>query len=110
MLHDIVRTLDLDAIRRELEKSSDEINCLDSDGQSPLHWAVMTGRIDAVKLLLEFGADPNMPSSEGAFATPYWHAKEDFGLLEIVSLLELFGAKSVPNQSFQRTPAAPLKS
>jgi ankyrin repeat protein len=104
MLHETVRTLDLDAIRCELERSSREVNSLDDHGQSPLHWAVMAGSLEAVTLLLEFGGDPNLPSAEGAFATPYWHAKEDFGLVEIANLLELHGAKSMPNHKFQRTP------
>jgi len=104
MLHEIVRTLDLDAIRGELEKSGQDLDRLDVHGLTPLHWAVMAGSIDVVKLLLEFGADPNRPSTEGAFATPYWHAKKDFGLLQIVDLFDLNGAKTMPNQKFQQTP------
>ena len=104
MLHEIVRTLDLDAIRGELEKSVQDLDRLDVHGLTPLHWAVMAGSIDVVKLLLEFGADPNRPSAEGAFATPYWHAKEDFGLRQIVDLFDLHGTEPMPNQKFQRTP------
>ncbi len=104
MLHEIVRTLDLDAIRGELDKSTQDLGRLDGHGLTPLHWAVMAGDLHVVRLLLEFGADPNLPSTEGAFATPYWNAKEDFGLEQIVALFEQHGAISMPNQKFQRTP------
>jgi ankyrin repeat protein len=92
MLHETVQTLHLEAIRSELEKSTEHINCLDNQGQTPLHWAVMAGNCEVVKLLLEFGADPNKPSGAGAYVTPYWHATEDFGLHEIANLLALHSA------------------
>ena len=39
----------------------------DSAGQTPLHWAVIGGRIDTVKLLLAHGADPEKKNAyEGA--------------------------------------------
>ncbi len=37
-----------------------DINALDADGFAPLHYAVMTGNLKMVIMLLKFGADPNI--------------------------------------------------
>ena len=56
------------------------------DGMTPLLWAIFRGDIDAVRLLLESGADPNArPNPDDS---PLWHAEDDFGLTEIAELLK----------------------
>src|SRR5947208_741815 len=40
-------------------------NTRDAMGATALHDAVWTGRADLVKLLLDHGADPNIPHAEG---------------------------------------------
>lgn len=73
---------------------------LDQNGHSPLHWAVFRGDIEFVKLLLEAGANPNILSSDGV--TPKWRAR-DFCLDDIEHLLTSFGGKISTNQNFNRT-------
>jgi ankyrin repeat protein len=65
---------------------------LDNSGQTPLLYAVFRGDLEMVKLLLEGGADPNMPSDVGD--TPLWHSSEhDFGLSKIEECLSQYGAE-----------------
>ena len=77
-----------------------DLNELDTLGHTPLHWAVFSGDIDLVKILLEAGANPNILSSDGV--TPKWRAK-DFGLIEIDELLNSFGGKLLTNEDFDKT-------
>jgi ankyrin repeat protein len=67
-----------------------ELDEWDVNGMTPLLYAVFTGDVDRVRQLLEMGADPNRPSSEGG--TPLWHAEDDFGLVEIAAMLRQYGA------------------
>jgi ankyrin repeat protein len=69
--------------------SGENLNEFDG-GLTPLLWAVFRGDIEAVRLLSESGADPNVrPNPSDA---PLWHAEDDFGLTEIAQLLKSFGA------------------
>jgi ankyrin repeat protein len=61
---------------------------LDEQGQTPLHWAVFRGDIEAVETLLRGGANPNVFAIDGV--TPKRRAA-DFGLDEIEELLSEFG-------------------
>lgn len=78
----------------ELKVNLDE---LDPDGHTPLHWAVFRGDLDFVKLLLVAGANPNVISGDGV--TAKWRAR-DFGLTEIDNLLTGFGGKILTNKDF----------
>ena len=60
------------------------------DEMTPLLWAIMGGDIDAVRLLLESGADPNVRPNRAD--SPLWSAEDDFGLTEIAELLKSYGA------------------
>ena len=80
----------------ELKVDLDE---LDANGHSPLHWAVFRGDLDFVKILLEAGANPNIFSSDGV--TPKWRAR-DFGLVEVDKLLGNFGGKILTNGDFDK--------
>jgi ankyrin repeat protein len=77
-----------------------DLNELDMNGHTPLHWAVFRGDIDFVKMLLDAGANPNILSFDGV--TPKWRAR-DFGLVEIDKLLDSFGGKIITNEDFDRT-------
>jgi uncharacterized protein len=62
----------------------------DEVGMTPLMIAVFRGDIEQVRELLEKGADPNRPASDGS--TPLWRAEDDFGLFEIAAVLRSYGA------------------
>jgi len=51
---------------------SKSINSQDDEGMTPLAWAIVQERPDAVRLLLDKGADPNIPNKNGL--TPLDHA------------------------------------
>jgi len=69
--------------------SGDNLNEL-IGGMPPLHRALFRGDVDAVRLLLESGADPNLRPNPTD--SPLWHAEDDFGLFEIAKLLKAHGA------------------
>ncbi|RAK74601.1 uncharacterized protein BO72DRAFT_515328 [Aspergillus fijiensis CBS 313.89] len=55
----------VDDVRAYLLKGADR-NCLNAYGIRPLRWAVATGQLGIVRLLLEDEADPNLPDEDGA--------------------------------------------
>ena len=69
------------------------MNAYDEYGMTPLLSAIFIGDPEAVRLLLEAGADPNRAQRSDPTATPLWHARDDFGLHEIAGLLVQAGAK-----------------
>ncbi len=82
---------------RDLIANGAEVNSLaGKDETSPLEDAINGGHIDAVKFLLENGADPNFSSSSDI--SPLFHAFSN-GNTEIASLLINYGAKlKLPNR------------
>jgi len=68
------------------------IDDYDENGMTPLLYAVWIGDMEAVKSLLDNGADPNKPQRGEVSSTPLWHAEEDFGLTAIANLLRAYGA------------------
>ena len=52
-------------LRQQLELSTSTIDDTDTDGRTALSWAAAKGDVDAVKVLLEFGANPNICSHRG---------------------------------------------
>ena len=87
-LTEAVLRSDLAAMKQAIA-SGDNLNELDG-GMTPLLWAVFRGDIDAVRLLLESGAHPNVRPNPSD--SPLWHAEDDFGLTEIAELLKSYGA------------------
>jgi ankyrin repeat protein len=72
--------------------AGEDLNELDA-GMTPLLWAIFRGDIDAVRLLLESGADPNVRPNPSD--SPLWHDEDDFGLTSIAELLKLYGASNL---------------
>lgn len=61
-----------------IENGADVISYRDNDGLSTLHWAASNGGLESVKLLLNYGADPNAISYHGTplhFAAINGHTK-----------------------------------
>ena len=76
-------------VMKQAIASGDNLNEFDG-GLTPLLWAIFRGDVDAVRLLLESGADPNVRPNPSD--SPLWHAEDDFGLTEIAELLKSYGA------------------
>lgn len=74
-------------LRRLLQNNPSSATQTDglSGGYTPLHYACREGHIDTVKLLLQYGADPNATTSAGR-ATPLMRAAY-MGHLEVCRLL-----------------------
>ena len=67
-----------------------DLNEVDSD-MTPLLWAILGGYLDAVKVLLESGADPNVKPNPTD--SPLWSAEDDFGMTAMAELLKSYGAQ-----------------
>ncbi|MFT3823794.1 MAG: ankyrin repeat domain-containing protein [Chitinophagaceae bacterium] len=96
LIHKAALESDYESVLELIHKKVD-LNELDNNGHTPLHWAVFRGDIELVQILLTAGADPNIFSSDGV--TPKWRAK-DFYLTEIDRLLEKYGGKVMTNEDF----------
>jgi ankyrin repeat protein len=95
-IHHAVMKADIDAVS-ELIATGINLDELDELGHSPLHWAVFGGYYDIAKLLLTAGANPNVISEDGV--SPKWRAN-DFGLLNIETLLTSYGGKILTNENY----------
>lgn len=65
IIHKIVLGLIDTDLRSELIHSTAQINHLDGQSRTALCWAVIRDHLSSIVTLLEFGADPNIPDSEG---------------------------------------------
>ncbi|KAE8999952.1 hypothetical protein PR003_g15377 [Phytophthora rubi] len=88
---------DVLAVRKYLSRKTD-VDCLGEMGyvglnrRTPLHWAAISGSIEAVDTLLRAGADPNFQDARGR-SPLHWAAK--LNKLEVVR--SLLAAKADPN-------------
>ena len=78
-------------IIKQLAEKGAEINARDELNATPLHFACMYGRVEAVRLLIELGAKPDIESS-GMGRTPMRLAEQN-GHAEVVKILKDAGAK-----------------
>lgn len=79
------------SIIKQLVGKGATVNAKDYEGTTPLHFAVMYGHLETVKLLIELGADPNVQAA-GLGRTPMSLAEAN-GYMEIVQILKDAGAK-----------------
>ncbi len=85
----------LRAIKSIVNKNGDAIvNLKNNKGFSPLHWASMNGKYDAVQLLLQLGSDPNA-LTDYEESSLYWATRS--GVTKTVELLLLTSKKDVVN-------------
>lgn len=81
-LHKIVLGMLPNSLKEDLEISTSSINEGDNLGRTPLFWAASRGDIEAVSLLLEYGADPKISGNTGPL-----HAAGGGGHSEILKML-----------------------
>ena len=72
-LHKIILGLLQNDLKSELETSTAGINVGDSKNMTPLFWAVIRNDLQAVEILLSFGANPNIVDDWGR--TPLYFAR-----------------------------------
>ena len=95
VLHNAVSSNNKDVIVLILDKIKDKliqdsqlvyqhINAPDAEGDTPLMWAAETGKVDAVRILLEYGVDINAKNTDGETAL-HWAVKG--GYQGVVQLL-----------------------
>lgn len=60
LLHRIILGLVSTSLEAQLELGIDDINAQDAGGRTPLMWATRRGDLAAIKILLAYGADPNL--------------------------------------------------
>jgi ankyrin repeat protein len=78
-------------IIKQLAEKGAEINAKDYESTTPLHFACMYGHVEAVRLLIELGAKPDVKAA-GLGRTPMSLAETN-GYVEIVQILKDAGAK-----------------
>jgi len=80
-----------DALRRALRENPSNVAARAGDGFTPLHLACFFGHFDAVDLLIDSGADVNVPADNPSAVRPL-HSAAAGGNAEIVSQLLRNGA------------------
>ncbi|MDA9072506.1 ankyrin repeat domain-containing protein [bacterium] len=81
--------VEVKGVKELLANSATDVNMEDSDKRSALYLAVVRGRTDVVKVLLEHGANPNLADKYGRTAL---HAAAREGDVNMVSELLKHGA------------------
>ena len=100
LFQEVMGNCDLGACQK-LVAGGGEVDCEDDDGNTPLLWAVLSGKGEVVKLFLEKGADVNHKNHEGETAL-HWAAMTRS--LEVARLLLLRGALVNAGDDFEVTP------
>ena len=89
-LHKIVVNIRHGTIREELQRSTGALDIVDITRRSPLSWAAQKGDAEAVRVLLEYGADPN--NSDNTNMAPLHYAAQA-KTPECLLLLIRYGAR-----------------
>ena len=90
-------------VARLLLKHGADANALDKDGQTPLHWISLDGRVGTARVLLEHGVDVN--ARDATNMTPL-HLASSTGKIEVVRLLLQYGADIHARDDKDQTPFA----
>ncbi|KAL9646939.1 hypothetical protein ABK040_013798 [Willaertia magna] len=93
----------------EIEKEPFNINCLTTENQTPLHFAVLNNNPEMVKLLLTYGANPNVRSYCTDGATPLMAGVLEGKYEAIKMLIEFCVENNIPlkvdkTNYFKETP------
>lgn len=79
-----------------------DVNCQDSSGMTPLHWASQKGGADVVEFLLENGANIAIEDSDGNAAL---HHAAMFGEVAITRMLIKAGSDIAKKNIFDKSPS-----
>lgn len=84
-LHCAVAKGHIDFVKFLLQQSGININAVDSDGQTPLHFAVVHPWVHCTVLLLQHDADVNIIDCDGR--SPLYYACMERGMLEQIEIM-----------------------
>jgi ankyrin repeat protein len=102
--HVAARAGDLVTLEALLSKDPDLVNAVDENGRTPLHMAAATGQEEAVRLLLQRGADVNAADAAGMSAVDFaFFAERASGTADLTRLLVSEGAEFDANATFYRS-------
>ena len=73
-LHKLILNIRPGNVEEELRKSTAALDTTDFTGRSPLSWAAQRGEVEAVRVLLEYGANPN--NNDNTKMTPLHYAAQ----------------------------------
>ncbi|KAL9045698.1 MAG: hypothetical protein Q9214_001301 [Letrouitia sp. 1 TL-2023] len=97
VLHKIVLKLIPKNLKTELEYSTKELDVPDSSGHTCVSWAAKRGDIEALQILLEYGADPSIPDIHGN--TPLHHVRN----VDCCNILLRYGADASATNRYGHT-------
>jgi ankyrin repeat protein len=100
-IHEYAQSGDVAGVQAILEKSPNQLNLAEDDGQTPLHLAAEHCHSNVVSLLLRKGAKINIQASDDE--TPLHLAAQE-GCEEVVKLLLAKGADTSAKDKQGRTP------
>ncbi|KAK7270235.1 hypothetical protein RIF29_23237 [Crotalaria pallida] len=73
-----------------------DVNCVDSNGRSPIHVAAIQGHVDVIEFCVSIGGNPNFVDLNGW--TPLHYAASQGHLNAVMCLLECSNVKKVRNK------------
>ena len=95
---------DTAALRRLIHMDKSLLSACDSDGSTPLHCAAWKGQVEAVRFLLDAGADIQAKSQNDHYGDTALHAAAHGNQKEVVKLLIERGADVRAKNRAGRTP------
>ncbi len=96
-MHKIALKLIPRSLQSELEYSTRDLDAIDASGRTCVSWAAARGDETSLRILLEYGADPNIPDIQGSI--PLHHVRD----VTCGKLLLHYGANLLARNSFGRT-------
>lgn len=83
-LGDLIGKKDAKKLKSLLTDTFINLNYVDKDGQTPIHKACMTGSLELVRVLVEFGASQNIKNTHGWYPI---HLASYYGYADIVMFM-----------------------
>lgn len=99
-IFELIENSDYDAIKREID--SFDLECVNDDGDTPLHYAVKNEDIELLEILLGYVPDIDVENEEGETAL---HLAVKTSDIDLVQMLIDSGANIDVKDGKKRTPA-----